>query len=84
MKRTVFAAITLLLAITLQAQRLLVGEQSSGIKRVNNRMYNPDPALYIHRTRSGHGHVFPYARLAGVFYHRYGALDGSWYRIEYG
>ena len=47
MKRTVFAAITLLLAITLQAQRLLVGEQSSGIKRVNNRMYNPDPAPVV-------------------------------------
>ena len=31
-KRTILAAITLLLAISLQAQ-----------KRVNNHMYNPDP-----------------------------------------
>ena len=36
MKRTILAAITLLLAITLQAQ-----------KRVNNRMYNPDPAPVV-------------------------------------
>ena len=36
MKRIIFAAITLLLAITLQAQ-----------KRVNNRLYNPDPAPVV-------------------------------------
>ena len=36
MKRTFLAAFTLLLAITLQAQ-----------KRVNNRMYNPDPAPVV-------------------------------------
>ena len=36
MKRTLLAAITLLLAITLQAQ-----------KRVNNHMYNPDPAPVV-------------------------------------
>ena len=36
MKRTILVAITLLLAITLQAQ-----------KRVNNRMYNPDPAPVV-------------------------------------
>ena len=36
MKRTILAAITLLLAITLQAQ-----------KRVNNRLYNPDPAPVV-------------------------------------
>ena len=36
MKRTILAAITLLLAITLQAQ-----------KRVNNHMYNPDPAPVV-------------------------------------
>ena len=36
MKRTILVAITLLLAITLQAQ-----------KRVNNRLYNPDPAPVV-------------------------------------
>ncbi|MBQ2175903.1 MAG: family 43 glycosylhydrolase, partial [Alphaproteobacteria bacterium] len=36
MKRTILAAFTLLLAITLQAQ-----------KRVNNRLYNPDPAPVV-------------------------------------
>ena len=36
MKRTILAAITLLLAITMQAQ-----------KRVNNHMYNPDPAPVV-------------------------------------
>ena len=36
MNRTILAAITLLLAITLQAQ-----------KRVNNRLYNPDPAPVV-------------------------------------
>ena len=36
MKKTILTAITLLLAITLQAQ-----------KRVNNRMYNPDPAPVV-------------------------------------
>ena len=36
MKRTILAAITLLLAISLQAQ-----------KRVNNHMYNPDPAPVV-------------------------------------
>ena len=36
MKRIIFAAITLLLTITLQAQ-----------KRVNNRLYNPDPAPVV-------------------------------------
>ena len=36
MKRTIFAAITLLFSITLQAQ-----------ERVNNRKYNPDPAPVV-------------------------------------
>ena len=36
MNRTILAAITLLLAITLQAQ-----------KRVNNHMFNPDPAPVV-------------------------------------
>ena len=36
MKRTILVAITLLLAITLQAQ-----------KRVNNHMFNPDPAPVV-------------------------------------
>ena len=41
MKRTILAAFTLLLAITLQAQ-----------KRVNNRLYNPDPAPVVSVTDS--------------------------------
>ena len=36
MRRTIIAAITLLFSITLQAQ-----------ERVNNRMYNPDPAPVV-------------------------------------
>ena len=47
MKRTILATITLLLAIPLQAQRLRVGELCSGMKRVNNHMYNPDPAPVV-------------------------------------
>ena len=66
MKRTVFAAITLLLAIAVQAQR-----------RVNNRMYNPDPAPVVSGDRL---YVFTGHDLDTATY----ALDGSWYRIEYG
>ena len=43
MKRTILTTITLLLAVTLQAQ----GEQSSEVKRLSNRLYNPDPAPVV-------------------------------------
>lgn len=64
-KRPILAAITLLLAVTMQAQ-----------KRVNNRFYNPDPAPVVSGDRlyvfTGHdldtATYFRMPRLAGVFH----------------
>ena len=63
MKRTIIAAITLFMSITLQAQ-----------ERVNNRMYNPDPAPVVSGDRL---YVF-------TGYYRHEALDGSRCCINHG
>ena len=47
MKKIIFLSVTLLLAMGLQAQKLRADEHGSGMKRVNNSKYNPDPAPVV-------------------------------------
>ena len=54
MKKIIFLSVTLLLAMGLQAQKLRADEHGSGMKRVNNSKYNPDPAPVV-------SYLFPYA-----------------------